>query len=87
MRSGLVKLLDNLCSMSDLPQGSTPAPEGGGRGEDGDEEGEVIQRVTVLVWAAFQVLADRCILWEGTVFLGVARVLYHLVLCNRSRCC
>ena len=51
VRSRLVKLLDNLCSMS---EGSTPAPEGGGRGEDGDEEGEVIQRVM-----AFQVLADR----------------------------
>ena len=57
-----MKLLDNLCSMSDLPQGSTPAPEGGGRREDGDEEGEVIQRVT-----AFQVLADRYVSWEGHI--------------------
>ena len=68
VRSGLVKLLDNLCSMSDLPHGSTPAPGGGG--EDGDEEGEVIQRVTALAWAAFQVLADQCVSWEGHSVFG-----------------
>lgn len=31
----------------------------------GKEEDEVEHRVTSLAWAAFQVLADRCVSWES----------------------
>ena len=30
----------------------------------GHEEDEEEHRVTLLAWAAFQVLADRCVTWE-----------------------
>ena len=54
MRSGLVKLLDQLCSLMDEQK---PVDVGG-------DEDESLHRVTSLAWAAFQVLADRCVLWE-----------------------
>lgn len=54
MRSGLVKLLDQLCSLVDDHK-----PVGMG----GDED-EALHRVTSLAWAAFQVLADHCVSWE-----------------------
>ena len=54
MRSGLVKLLDQLCSLMDEQK---PVDMGG-------DEDESLHRVTSLAWAAFQVLADRCVLWE-----------------------
>lgn len=54
MRSGLVKLLDRLCSLVDSQK---PLEVGG-------EEDDALHRVTSLAWAAFQVLADRCVSWE-----------------------
>lgn len=54
MRSGLVKLLDRLCSLVDSQK---PLEVGG-------EEDDALHRVTSLAWAAFQVLADHCVSWE-----------------------
>ena len=54
MRSGLMKLLNQLCSLVDEQKSA----------ELGGEEEESIHRVTALAWAAFQVLADRCVSWE-----------------------
>lgn len=54
VRSGLVKLLDHLCSLVDSKK---PLEVGG-------EEDESLHRVTSLAWAAFQVLADHCVSWE-----------------------
>ena len=54
VRSGLVKLLNQLCSLVDEHK---PMDVGG-------EEEESLHRVTALAWAAFQVLADHCVSWE-----------------------
>ena len=54
VRSGLVKLLDHLCSLVDNQKSM----------EVGGEEDESLHRVTSLAWAGFQVLADRCVSWE-----------------------
>lgn len=54
VRSGLVKLLDHLCSLVDSQKSM----------EVGGEEDESFHRVTSLAWAGFQVLADRCVSWE-----------------------
>lgn len=82
VRSGLVKLLDHLCSMSDLPQGAAG-------GEEGEQEGEAVQRVTALAWAAFQVLADRCVSWEtrsiGFISSGLAQQVSLLLTNHLSR--
>ena len=50
-----MKLLDQLCSQVDSSR----------QLEVGREEDEAIHRVTSLAWAAFQVLADRCVSWES----------------------
>ena len=56
VRSGLVKLLDRLCSLVDSQRpADSAAPE---------EEDDGSHRVTSLAWAAFQVLADHCVSWE-----------------------
>ena len=84
VRSGLVKLLDHLCSLSDLPQGSEGVREG-----EGEEEGEALQRVTALAWAAFQVLAERCVSWEtrsvGFISSGLAQQVSLLLTNHLSR--
>ena len=54
VRSGLVRLLDQLCSLVDDQK---PLEVGG-------EEDESLHRVMSLAWAAFQVLADHCVSWE-----------------------
>lgn len=54
VRSGLVKLLDRLCSVADEQK----------QVDIGGDEDEALHRVTSLAWAAFQVLADRCVSWE-----------------------
>ena len=61
VRSGLVRLLDRLCSLVD---NHTPLEEVGGEVGGGDEELS-LHRVTSLAWAAFQVLADHCVSWEN----------------------
>ena len=57
MRSGLVQLLDRLCSLSsclerDPGSRSSSAVEG------------LRQRVSSMAWAGFQVLSNRCVMWE-----------------------
>ena len=68
MRSGLVKLLDRLCSLMDTKK----APL-----EMGGEEDDAMHHITSLAWAAFQVLADHCVSWEtesnGVVSSGLAQ--------------
>jgi E3 ubiquitin-protein ligase HECTD4 len=79
VRSGLVKLLDRLCS-----QVSTITPIEVGREEDEEEH-----RVTSLAWAAFQVLADRCVSWESqedtVVSSGLAQQVAMLLTNHLSR--
>ncbi len=66
MRSGLVKLLDHLCSLVDT---NKPLDVGGAADES-------IHRVTSLSWASFQVLAEQCVSWENqdtTLSSGLAQ--------------
>lgn len=51
MRSGLVHLLDKLCSLANL------------RSDTSDTQ-SVNQKVSAMAWAGFQVLANRCVMWE-----------------------
>ena len=86
VRSGLVKLLDQLCSLSDLPKDSSfPA----GEEEEEEVEGEAVHRVTALAWAAFQVLADHCVSWEskGSTLIssGLAQQVSQLLTNHLSR--
>ena len=53
MRSGLVQLMDRLCSLSSQREGSSS-----------NEKQTKKQKVATMAWAAFQVLANRCIEWE-----------------------
>lgn len=69
VRSGLVKLLDQLCSLMDAHR---PIQTEGG-------EDEALQRVTVLAWAAFQVLAERCVSWEAGNVAAISSGLAHQV--------
>lgn len=57
VRSGLVKLLDRLCSLVDDQK---PLEE-----LKGSEDEDSLHRVTSMAWAAFQVLADHCVSWES----------------------
>lgn len=52
MRSGLVQLMDRLCSLSSQRDCSS------------NEKQTKKQKVAAMAWAAFQVLANRCIEWE-----------------------
>ncbi|XP_055995500.1 probable E3 ubiquitin-protein ligase HECTD4 isoform X2 [Ostrea edulis] len=51
VRSGLVHLLDKLCSLANL------------RSDTSDTQ-SVNQKVSAMAWAGFQVLANRCVMWE-----------------------
>ena len=55
MRSGLVHLLDKLCSLSQCR--CTEAPQ--------SEIQSVQQKVSSMAWAGFQVLSNRCVMWES----------------------
>lgn len=62
VRSGLVQLLDSLCSLS------------GQRENSSSEKQTKKQKVATMAWAAFQVLANRCIEWEkveGMLYLSI----------------
>ena len=52
VRSGLVYLLDKLCSLS------------GSRDPSGTDCQSIHQRVSSMAWAGFQVLSNRCVMWE-----------------------
>ncbi len=52
VRSGLVQLMDRLCSLSSQRDSSS------------NEKQTKKQKVATMAWAAFQVLANRCIEWE-----------------------
>lgn len=65
VRSGLVQLMDSLCSLS------------GQRESSSNEKQTKKQKVATMAWAAFQVLANRCIEWEkveGMKFGATARL-------------
>lgn len=80
VRSGLVRLLDHLCSLV-----STKKPL-----EVGGEADESLHRVTSLSWASFQVLADQCVSWESqdtSISSGLAqqvRHVYTVQYCNHN---
>lgn len=52
VRSGLVQLMDRLCSLSSQTESSS------------NEKQTKKQKVATMAWAAFQVLANRCVEWE-----------------------
>ncbi|XP_063396384.1 probable E3 ubiquitin-protein ligase HECTD4 [Mytilus trossulus] len=51
VRSGLVHLLDKLCSLANYRL-------------DNKETQSTHQKVSAMAWAGFQVLANRCVMWE-----------------------
>ncbi|XP_077866440.1 putative E3 ubiquitin-protein ligase HECTD4 [Saccoglossus kowalevskii] len=63
VRSGLVQLLDKLCSL------------GSDRGDGNADMQSTRQRVSALAWAGFQVLANRCVSWETEE--GAQDILQH----------
>uniref|UniRef100_A0A1X7UQ08 HECT domain-containing protein n=1 Tax=Amphimedon queenslandica TaxID=400682 RepID=A0A1X7UQ08_AMPQE len=83
VRTGLLKVLNELCNMDTPPVGVAES--------EGDEE--MLQRVTALAWAAFKVLADRCISWEelgngrslGFISSGLAQQISSLLTNHFSR--
>ncbi|XP_063042342.1 probable E3 ubiquitin-protein ligase HECTD4 isoform X2 [Engraulis encrasicolus] len=85
VRSGLVQLMDRLCSLSSQRESSS------------SEKQTRKQKVAAMAWAAFQVLANRCIEWEkveggsaDTVHSGLARQVSTLLtnhLARATECC
>ncbi|KAG7243852.1 hypothetical protein INR49_006006 [Caranx melampygus] len=85
VRSGLVQLMDSLCSLS------------GQRESSSNEKQTKKQKVATMAWAAFQVLANRCIEWEkveggstDAVHSGLARQVSSLLtnhLARATECC
>ena len=53
VRCGLVHLLDRLCSLNNY------------RGDTNNSDAQCTrQQVSVMAWAGFQVLSNRCVMWE-----------------------
>ena len=53
VRCGLVHLLDRLCSLTNY------------RSDTSNSEAQSMrQRVSAMAWAGFQVLSNRCVMWE-----------------------
>ncbi|KAI8513246.1 putative E3 ubiquitin-protein ligase HTD4 [Branchiostoma belcheri] len=63
VRSGLVQLLDKLCSLSSY------------RDQSNTETQTIKQRVSAMAWAGFQVLSNRCVMWEDEE--GAASAVEH----------
>ena len=56
----MIQLLDRLCSLNasdQIDKGSSLGPEGQPLASN--------QRVSAMAWAGFQVLANRCVMWEN----------------------
>lgn len=74
VRSGLVQLLDKLCSLTNTPGtgsaglGSSTSDGGsggaGGAGGSSSDANVRRQKVSAMAWAGFQVLSNRCVMWE-----------------------
>ncbi|PIO29272.1 hypothetical protein AB205_0167670, partial [Aquarana catesbeiana] len=85
VRSGLVQLMDRLCSLSNQAESSS------------SEKQTKKQKVATMAWAAFQVLANRCVEWEKeeggsteAVHSGLARQVSTLLtnhLARATECC
>nr|XP_019589541.1 PREDICTED: probable E3 ubiquitin-protein ligase HECTD4 isoform X6 [Rhinolophus sinicus] len=85
VRSGLVQLMDRLCSLSSQTESSC------------SEKQTKKQKVATMAWAAFQVLANRCVEWEKeeggsteAVHSGLARQVSSLLtnhLARATECC
>ncbi|XP_041436316.1 probable E3 ubiquitin-protein ligase HECTD4 isoform X3 [Xenopus laevis] len=85
VRSGLVQLMDRLCSLSNQRESSS------------NEKQTKKQKVATMAWAAFQVLANRCVEWEKeeggsteAVHSGLARQVSTLLtnhLARATECC
>ncbi|XP_077691411.1 putative E3 ubiquitin-protein ligase HECTD4 isoform X3 [Eretmochelys imbricata] len=85
VRSGLVQLMDKLCSLSSQTESSS------------NEKQTKKQKVATMAWAAFQVLANRCVEWEKeeggsteAVHSGLARQVSSLLtnhLARATECC
>ncbi|KAL8180059.1 UNVERIFIED_CONTAM: putative E3 ubiquitin-protein ligase HTD4, partial [Gekko kuhli] len=85
VRSGLVQLMDRLCSLSSQTESGS------------NEKQTKKQKVATMAWAAFQVLANRCVEWEKeeggsteAVHSGLARQVSSLLtnhLARATECC
>ncbi|XP_043571193.1 probable E3 ubiquitin-protein ligase HECTD4 [Chiloscyllium plagiosum] len=85
VRSGLVQLMDRLCSLTSQRESSS------------SEKQTRKQKVATMAWAAFQVLANRCVEWEkeegvstNAVHSGLARQVSSLLtnhLARATECC
>ncbi|XP_010602797.2 probable E3 ubiquitin-protein ligase HECTD4 [Fukomys damarensis] len=85
VRSGLVQLMDRLCSLSSQTESGS------------SEKQTKKQKVATMAWAAFQVLANRCVEWENeeggsteAVHSGLARQVSSLLtnhLARATECC
>ncbi|XP_069475595.1 probable E3 ubiquitin-protein ligase HECTD4 isoform X3 [Ambystoma mexicanum] len=85
VRSGLVQLMDRLCSLSSQTESNS------------SEKQTKKQKVATMAWAAFQVLANRCVEWEKeeggspeAVHSGLARQVSSLLtnhLARATECC
>ncbi|GAB5579058.1 probable E3 ubiquitin-protein ligase HECTD4 isoform X7 [Prionailurus iriomotensis] len=85
VRSGLVQLMDRLCSLSSQTESGS------------SEKQTKKQKVATMAWAAFQVLANRCVEWEKeeggsteAVHSGLARQVSSLLtnhLARATECC
>uniref|UniRef100_A0A4X2K6H4 HECT domain E3 ubiquitin protein ligase 4 n=1 Tax=Vombatus ursinus TaxID=29139 RepID=A0A4X2K6H4_VOMUR len=85
VRSGLVQLMDRLCSLSSQAEAGS------------SEKQTKKQKVAAMAWAAFQVLANRCVEWEKeeggsteAVHSGLARQVSSLLtnhLARATECC
>nr|XP_033812752.1 probable E3 ubiquitin-protein ligase HECTD4 isoform X2 [Geotrypetes seraphini] len=85
VRSGLVQLMDRLCSLSSQTETIS------------SEKQTKKQKVATMAWAAFQVLANRCVEWEKdeggsaeAVHSGLARQVSSLLtnhLARATECC
>ncbi|XP_030716357.2 probable E3 ubiquitin-protein ligase HECTD4 isoform X2 [Globicephala melas] len=80
VRSGLVQLMDRLCSLSSQTESSS------------SEKQTKKQKVATMAWAAFQVLANRCVEWEkeeggstDAVHSGLARQVSSLLTNHLAR--
>ncbi len=72
VRCGLVHLLDRLCSLTNYRSESTNSDAQSTR-----------QKVSAMAWAGFQVLSNRCVMWEQED--GKHRLYIFLIIYNAQK--
>lgn len=82
--SGLVQLLDKLFSLSNYCDDAAFA-------SSYSDKQSVLQRISALAWAGFQVLSNRCVMWEaeeakdsGIIFKIILLEQFYIILFLKS---